>query len=142
MNTLMPFKRGCRTGWGMKEEVRKLTWHDNLVAALATVPVLSGSALAAHDLAVISGAEGLRSQRLVALGAAETALVPVAVLVVQFLDTGREVCGEWKPSSAEFSRTLYQSGVFVVSSCALGLQARKRSAPTWTVESQEPDRGS
>lgn len=73
--------------------MRRLTWHDHLVAALATVPVLSGSALAAHDLAVISGAEGLRGQRLVALGAAETALVPVAVLVVQLLGRGEEGFG-------------------------------------------------
>lgn len=60
-------------------------WHDHLVAALAAVTILPGAALAAHDLAIVPGTEGLTGERLVALGAAETVLVPVAVLVVQLL---------------------------------------------------------
>lgn len=97
---------------GLEQEVRTLTWHHHLVTALATVPVLSGATLATHDLAVIPGAERLGSQRLVALGAAETVLVPVAVLVVQLLGTEREVWGEWTPSSTQCSCKLYQGGSF------------------------------
>lgn len=59
MNNLSLLKGGEEQAGGVKEQVRKLTWHDHLVAALATVAVLSGSALATHDLAVIPGAEGL-----------------------------------------------------------------------------------
>lgn len=65
-------------------------WHHHLVAALAAVSVLSGAALAAHYLAIVAGAEGLAGQRLVALGAAEAVLVPVAVLVVQLLGVGAD----------------------------------------------------
>lgn len=61
------------------------TWHDHLVAALAPVAVLPRAALAAHYLAIVAGSEGLAGQRLVALGAAEAVLVPVAVLMVQLL---------------------------------------------------------
>lgn len=64
------------------------SWHDNLVAALATVAILPGATLAAHYLAIVPGAERLGGQRLVALGAAETVLVPVAVLMVQLLGVG------------------------------------------------------
>lgn len=66
-----------------------LTWHHHLVASLAAVSVRAGAALAAHDLAVVAGAEGLVGQRRVALGATEAVLVPVAILVVQLLN-GRE----------------------------------------------------
>lgn len=68
-----------------QHEERPPTWHHHLVAALATVAVLYGAAFAAHELAVVAGVEGLRGQVLVALSAAEAALVPVAVLVVQLL---------------------------------------------------------
>lgn len=63
------------------------TWQDHLVAALAAVAILSGATLAAHYLAVVAGAEGLGGQRLGALGTAEAVLVPVAVLMVQLLNT-------------------------------------------------------
>lgn len=72
---------------------RSPTWHDHLVAALATVAVLYGAAFATHDLAVVAGVEGLRGQALVALSAAEAALVPVAVLVVQLLQHTEDACG-------------------------------------------------
>lgn len=65
-------------------------WHDHLVASLAPVAVLAGAALAAHDLAVVPGVEGLAGQRLVALGAAEAVLMPVAVFVVQLLGVGAD----------------------------------------------------
>lgn len=58
MNNLSFFKGGEVQAGGRKE-VRKRTWHYHLVAALATVPILSGSALAAHDLAIIPSVEGL-----------------------------------------------------------------------------------
>lgn len=61
------------------------SWHDHLVAALATIAILPGATLATHNLAIIPGAERLASQRLVALGTAETVLMPVAVLMVQLL---------------------------------------------------------
>lgn len=64
----------------------KPTWHDHLVAGLAPVAILAGATLATHDLAVVPGAEGLVGQGLVALGAAEAVLMPVAVLMVQLLD--------------------------------------------------------
>ena len=63
----------------------KPTWQDHLVATLATVAILAGAALAAHDLAVVPRVEGLAGQRVVALGAAEAVLVPVAVLVGELL---------------------------------------------------------
>lgn len=44
-----------------------------------------GTALPAHDLAIVSGCKRLVGQRLVALGTAETALMPVAVLMGQLL---------------------------------------------------------
>lgn len=61
------------------------SWHDHLVAALAPVAILPGAALATHYLAVVPGAERLTGQWLVALGTAETVLMPVAVLMVQLL---------------------------------------------------------
>jgi len=64
---------------------RTPTWHDHLVAALATVAVLPGATLATHYLAIVAGVEGLAGQGLVALGTAEAVLVPVAVLMVQLL---------------------------------------------------------
>lgn len=67
---------------------RKPTWHDHLVAALAAVAILSGATFAAHYLAIIAGAEWFRGQRLIAFGTAETVLMPVAVLMVQLLNTG------------------------------------------------------
>lgn len=78
-----------------QHEERPPTWHHHLVAALATVAVLYGAAFAAHELAVVAGVEGLRGQVLVALSAAEAALVPVAVLVVQLLQHmgGGDTCG-------------------------------------------------
>lgn len=60
------------------------TCQDGLVAAVAAGRILSGAALPAHD-AIILGAEWLLGQRLVALGTAETVLVPVAPLVAQLL---------------------------------------------------------
>lgn len=60
-------------------------WHDHLVAALAAVAILPRATLAAHYLAIIPGAERLGGQWLVALGTAETVLMPVAVLMVQLL---------------------------------------------------------
>lgn len=66
----------------------KPTWHDHLVAALAPVAILPGATLATHYLAIVSRAEWLAGQGLVALGAAETVLVPVAVLMVQLLRGG------------------------------------------------------
>lgn len=60
------------------------TCQDGFVAAVAAGRVLSGAALPTHD-AIILGAEWLFGQRLVALGAAETVLVPVAPLVAQLL---------------------------------------------------------
>lgn len=68
----------------------KLTWHDHLVAGLAPVSILPGATLATHYLAIIPSAERLAGQRLVALGAAETVLMPVAVLVVQLLHRKKE----------------------------------------------------
>lgn len=68
---------------------RKPTWHDHLVAGLAPVAILTGATLATHDLAIIAGIELLVGQRLVALGTAETVLVPVAVLMMQLLDIER-----------------------------------------------------
>ena len=72
----------------------KPTWQDHLVATLATVAILAGAALAAHDLAVVPSVEGLAGQRGVALGAAEAVLVPVAVLVGELLDKQSEERGE------------------------------------------------
>lgn len=70
------------------------TCQDGFVAAVAAGRVLAGAALPAHD-AIILGAERLFGQRLVALGAAETVLVPVAPLVAQLLARGpREEKGE------------------------------------------------
>lgn len=54
------------------------------VAAVAARGVLSGAALPAHD-AVVLHVEGLLGQRLVALDAAETLLMPVPALVAQLL---------------------------------------------------------
>lgn len=67
------------------------TCQDGFVAAVAAGRVLAGAALPAHD-AIILGAERLFGQRLVALGAAETVLMPVAPLVAQLLagPEGRE----------------------------------------------------
>lgn len=65
------------------------TCQDGFVAAVAAGCVLSGAALPAHD-AIILGAERLFGQRLVALGAAKTVLVPVAPLVAQLLRLHRD----------------------------------------------------
>lgn len=73
------------------------TCQDGLVAAMAAGRVLSGAALPAHD-AIILGAERLLGQRLVALGTAETVLVPVAPLVAQLL------VGPWGKNMGEGSR--------------------------------------
>lgn len=51
---------------------------------MAAWSILSGAALPTHD-AVILGAEGLLSQRLVTLCTAETLLVPVSALVAELL---------------------------------------------------------
>lgn len=51
---------------------------------MATRGILAGAAFPTQD-AVILGAEGFLGQGLVALGAAEASLVPVAALVVQLL---------------------------------------------------------
>lgn len=64
------------------------SWHDHLVAGLATVAILSGATLATHYLPIIACVEWLTGQCLVALGTAETVLMPVSVLVVQFLGVG------------------------------------------------------
>lgn len=72
-----------------KKYKRKPTWHDHLVAGLTAVAVLSCATLATHYLAVVAGTERFRGQRLVALGTAETVFVPVAVLMVQLLNTGK-----------------------------------------------------
>lgn len=61
------------------------SWHDHLIATLAPVSILPGATLATHYLAIITSAERLTGQRLVALGTAETVLMPVAVLMVQLL---------------------------------------------------------
>lgn len=66
------------------------SWHDHLVAALAAVAVLPRAALATHDLAIVTSAERLAGQGLVALGTAEAVLVPVAVFVVQLLGVGAD----------------------------------------------------
>lgn len=59
------------------------------VTAVAAGSVLSGAALPTQDT-VILGAKGLFGQRLVALGAAETLLVPVSALVGQLFCLHRD----------------------------------------------------
>lgn len=59
--------------------------QDHLVAALAAVSICNGVAPATHYLSIVSGTEGLTGQPFVALGAAETVLMPVSVLVVELL---------------------------------------------------------
>lgn len=54
------------------------------IAAMAAWSILSGAALPTHD-AVILGAEGLLSQRLVTLRTTETLLMPVAALMAELL---------------------------------------------------------
>lgn len=61
------------------------SWSDDFVAALAARRSVTISTLPTHDFAIVLGLKGLVGQRLVALGAAEAALVPVAILMVQFL---------------------------------------------------------
>lgn len=85
-----------------KQYNRKPTWHDHLVAALAAVAILSGATLATHYLAIIAGAEWFSGQWLVALGTAETVLMPVAVLMVQLLNTERRLVVS-RGALAEFS---------------------------------------
>lgn len=68
------------------------TGQDGFVAAMAPRSVLLRAALPAHD-ALVLGAEGLLGQVLVAFGAAETLLMPVATLVVELLTAGGT--GEW-----------------------------------------------
>lgn len=60
------------------------TRQYGFITAVAAWSILSGAALPTHD-AVILGAEGLLSQRLVTLCAAETLLVPVSALVAELL---------------------------------------------------------
>lgn len=60
------------------------TRQYGFITAVAAWSILSGAALPTHD-AVIFGAEGLLSQRLVTLCAAETLLVPVSALVAELL---------------------------------------------------------
>lgn len=59
--------------------------RNHFVAGLAARRSVSVSTLPTHDLAIVLSSKGLISQRLVALGTAEAALVPVAVLMVQLL---------------------------------------------------------
>lgn len=60
------------------------TRQYGFITAVAAWSILSGAALPTHD-AVILGAEGLLSQRLVTLCTAETLLVPVSALVAELL---------------------------------------------------------
>lgn len=60
------------------------TRQYGFITAVAARSILSGAALPTHD-AVILGAEGLLSQRLVTLCTAETLLVPVSALVAELL---------------------------------------------------------
>lgn len=61
------------------------SWRNHFVAALAARRSVAVSTLPTHDLAIVLGSKRLIGQRLVALGTAEAALVPVAVLMGQLL---------------------------------------------------------
>lgn len=61
------------------------SWRNHFVAALAARRSVTVSTLPTHDLAIVLGSKGFIGQWLVALGAAEAALMPVAVLMVQLL---------------------------------------------------------
>lgn len=76
-----------------KKGVCTHTWRNRFVAALAARRSVTVSTLPTHDLAIVLGSKRLIGQRLVALGTAEAALVPVAVLMGQLLDRKhRELC--------------------------------------------------
>lgn len=69
------------------------TWCNHFVAALAARRSVTVSTLPTHDLAIVLSSKRLIGQWLVALGTAEAALVPVAVLMGQLLDRKhRELC--------------------------------------------------
>lgn len=77
------------------------TWHHHLVAALAAVAVLPGTAFPTHDLAIVSGAERLIGQWLVAFSTSETILMPVAVLMVELLNKQKEG-GKFRKHPADY----------------------------------------
>lgn len=62
-----------------------LTCHNGLLAAFALRRILVGGTLVAPHLVVLLQHEGLIHQRCVTLEAAETVVVPVAVLEMQLL---------------------------------------------------------
>lgn len=61
------------------------SWCNHFVAALAARRSVTVSTLPTHDLAIVLSSKRLIGQWLVALGTAEAALVPVAVLMGQLL---------------------------------------------------------
>lgn len=80
------------------------TWRNHFVAALAARRSVTVSTLPTHDLAIILGGKRLIGQGLVALGTAETALMPVAVLMGQLLD--RKHC-EYTQCKMPFKRIYF-----------------------------------
>lgn len=98
-----PKPRGCRVrGSGHHQP----TWHDHLLAGHTLGGELPAIAAVAEELLSLAG-EGLVGQGAVAAEAAETALVVMAVLVVQLL-WGREaeVRGQLPTASGHLGRML------------------------------------